>query len=232
MALFAKLDAIGIRGRTTLSLIKQMYGETRFAVRTPLSQPLGAALPHRIEMVHQLKGLRQGCPMSPPTLFNVFINDLFDMDIAFKTWAFTAISCPTRRVRQRIKNMSRYVVQQFRSLGYWCYLGAWSFVCRWCSDSGEFSQEPQTIIESVHAMGWSKWNAIQRGQVRRQMAFGKERKKRNRKSSSTENSAAVPTAADRVVNDGNAGVVDDNQHQNVPNMSLLIELLGLDQTPW
>jgi uncharacterized protein YqfA (UPF0365 family) len=64
------------------------------------------------------------------------------------------------------------------------------------------------------------------------MAFGKERKKRNRKSSSTENSAAVPTAADRVVNDGNAGVVDDNQHQNVPNMSLLIELLGLDQTPW
>ena len=77
MALFAKMEAIGVRGKA-LELVKNLYETTKFVVRTPMSHPLGAAIPHRMDAVHQRKGLRQGCPMSP-TLFNIFINDLFDV---------------------------------------------------------------------------------------------------------------------------------------------------------
>lgn len=215
MALFAKLDAIGIRGRT-LSLIKQMYGETRFAVRTPLSQPLGAALPHRIEMVHQLKGLRQGCPMSP-TLFNVFINDLFDGHRIQNV----GVHCHFLPNKARNAADQEHVDMLFNSFAR--------------SDTGAtlvpgllFADDAVILASSLKNLKrslnlctqWAdrnemRFNAAKCGA----MAFGKERKKRNRKSSSTENSAAVPTAADRVVNDGNAGVVGDNQDQNVPNVT-------------
>lgn len=66
-ALFAKLDFWGVRGQS-LDFIKALYAKSRIAVRVDGenagSEPL-------------LRGVRQGCPMSP-ILFNIFINDILD----------------------------------------------------------------------------------------------------------------------------------------------------------
>lgn len=66
-ALFAKLDFWGVRGRA-LDFIRALYDQSRIAVRSngvvAGSEPL-------------LRGVRQGCPISP-MLFNVFVNDILD----------------------------------------------------------------------------------------------------------------------------------------------------------
>ena len=65
-ALFAKLEQVGVRGQF-MRFIKMVYHGSRIAIRTPdgvISRPL-------------LRGVRQGCPMSP-VLFDVFINDILD----------------------------------------------------------------------------------------------------------------------------------------------------------
>lgn len=66
-ALFTKLEQVGIRGRF-MRFLKMVYQGSRIAVRTTdgdvISKPL-------------MRGVRQGCPMSP-VLFDVFINDILD----------------------------------------------------------------------------------------------------------------------------------------------------------
>jgi hypothetical protein len=63
-ALFAKKDHIGIRGRT-LDFIKALYASSEISVKLDgyLSKPFKL-----------LRGLRQGCPLSP-ILFDIFDND-------------------------------------------------------------------------------------------------------------------------------------------------------------
>ena len=65
-ALFAKMEQHGIRG-TMLNFVKALYASSAFRVR--LDGIDSAPIP-------LLRGLRQGCPMSP-ILFDVFINDLY-----------------------------------------------------------------------------------------------------------------------------------------------------------
>ena len=63
-ALFAKLEAAGFDGNF-MSFLKTLY-------RSSFMTPRGTN-----QSVPVMRGLRQGCPMSP-SLFNFFINDLFD----------------------------------------------------------------------------------------------------------------------------------------------------------
>ena len=66
-ALLAKLKHFGVRGMA-FEFIEAVYANSKVAVRT--QSGLTAEVPF-------LRGSRQGCPMSP-TLFDIFINDLFD----------------------------------------------------------------------------------------------------------------------------------------------------------
>jgi exonuclease III len=66
-ALMAKLAHIGVRGKS-LRFIRALYRNSRLRVRVG-----GQTTPE----IPLLRGSRQGCPMSP-TLFDVFINDIFD----------------------------------------------------------------------------------------------------------------------------------------------------------
>lgn len=70
-ALMRKLHAYGIRGRM-LQYIRALYAESTIQVRSgdPPVYQLSDPVP-------LLRGLRQGCPLSP-ILFNVFINDILD----------------------------------------------------------------------------------------------------------------------------------------------------------
>ena len=69
-ALFAKLHRYGVRGRL-LQYLRTLYASSRFIIRTG-SDPVVLSQP-----VPLLRGLRQGCPMSP-VLFNIFINDVLE----------------------------------------------------------------------------------------------------------------------------------------------------------
>jgi len=69
-ALFVKLENYGVRGRM-LDYIRAIYRDSVIQVRT--GGPNGVLS----EPVPLLRGLRQGCPMSP-VLFNIFINNIFD----------------------------------------------------------------------------------------------------------------------------------------------------------
>ena len=67
--LFQKLHHLGFRGHM-LHFIKALYRDSTFQVRT-------GAPPYRFsDPIPLRRGLRQGCPASP-TLFNIFINDIF-----------------------------------------------------------------------------------------------------------------------------------------------------------
>ena len=66
-ALFLKLTRIGICGRA-LQFIKQLYANTQIVVQGAFG---------KAPAVQLLRGLRQGCPMSP-ILFDVYINDILD----------------------------------------------------------------------------------------------------------------------------------------------------------
>ena len=68
--LFLKLDHLGVRGHM-LSFLRALYRDSSFRVRTG-SPPSVLSDP-----IPLTRGLRQGCPASP-TLFNAFINDIFD----------------------------------------------------------------------------------------------------------------------------------------------------------
>lgn len=63
-ALFAKLEWAGFDG-TFVAFLRSLYEDVRM-------NPRGTS-----DSVPALRGLRQGCPMSP-SLFNFFINDIFD----------------------------------------------------------------------------------------------------------------------------------------------------------
>lgn len=65
--LFAKLDTLGIRGRA-LRFIRGLYASSRITVRGEFG--LSPEVP-------LLRGVRQGCPLSP-LLFDLFINDSLD----------------------------------------------------------------------------------------------------------------------------------------------------------
>lgn len=67
-ALFRKLELKGVRG-STLRFIKALYHSSTCSVRN--NDGSGS------EQFPLLRGLRQGCPLSP-VLFNIFINDIFD----------------------------------------------------------------------------------------------------------------------------------------------------------
>jgi exonuclease III len=66
-ALFAKLRAIGVKGKI-LELIETIYDSSQFRVR------IGGKF---TDLIKLLRGVRQGCPASP-TLFDIFINDILD----------------------------------------------------------------------------------------------------------------------------------------------------------
>ena len=85
-ALFLKLERMGIRGRM-LEFIRALYNQSFQAVRT------GAGSNKQIgEQFQLLRGLRQGCPLSP-ILFNLFINDILDN---CGTWAVQVPFLPNR----------------------------------------------------------------------------------------------------------------------------------------
>jgi exonuclease III len=66
-ALFLKLERIGVNGKA-LAFIRELYANSKITVRGAFGES---------PMVDLLRGLRQGCPMSP-ILFDVFINDILD----------------------------------------------------------------------------------------------------------------------------------------------------------
>jgi exonuclease III len=66
--MFRKLDVLGVRGRM-LTFIRALYSNSIVQVRS--NDGLFS------ETFRLLRGVRQGCPMSP-ILFNLFINDMFD----------------------------------------------------------------------------------------------------------------------------------------------------------
>ena len=70
-ALFIKLYKFGVRGKC-LQFIRGLYATSNLRVR--LGQGVSTT---RTPSFSLLRGVRQGCPLSP-TLFNVFINDIFD----------------------------------------------------------------------------------------------------------------------------------------------------------
>ena len=70
-ALFAKLSQMGIRGRC-LQFLQGLYAHSSIQVRVGAGSNA-----HYSEPFPLLRGLRQGCPLSP-VLFNFFINDLMD----------------------------------------------------------------------------------------------------------------------------------------------------------
>ena len=67
-ALFRKLRRAGIQGRM-LDFIKALYQQSSLCIQ---SEAAGV-----VYILPVLRGLRQGCPLSP-ILFNIFINDIFD----------------------------------------------------------------------------------------------------------------------------------------------------------
>jgi exonuclease III len=69
--LFAKLSSFGVRGRL-LAFLKALYASSTFQVRLGYG-PLAQFSP----TCQLLKGMQQGCPMSP-VLFNIFMNDFPD----------------------------------------------------------------------------------------------------------------------------------------------------------
>jgi exonuclease III len=66
-ALMIKVEKIGVRGKF-LNILRQIYSKSTFVVRGEWGTS---------EVAPLLRGVRQGCPLSP-ILFNVFINDLLD----------------------------------------------------------------------------------------------------------------------------------------------------------